>query len=307
MSSSAADGSTQQNLSYDIRRHVDLEQPQGSDTAAGALDSGCASGETLELRLALLARAIEHDIIPRLMLAHRSPDPCLSIPELIGEKVGATDVSEFVKLVLSRDEDLAQHCVDTLRIRGVAVETIYIDLLAPVARHLGELWEQDLCDITDVTVGLGRLQQVLRQLSREFGQDLQHAANGRRVLLLPAPGEQHSFGLIMVAEFFSRAGWEVVGGPTENAMDPVALVRREWFDAVGFSMASDLHLGDLGECIQRIRSAAINPHLGIIVGGPAFASNPGYANDVHADLAINDGRLAPAEAEKLVARRTARV
>ena len=31
------------------------------------------------------------------------------------------------------------------------------------ARVLGELWEDDRCDFTDVTVGVGRLQQLLRE------------------------------------------------------------------------------------------------------------------------------------------------
>jgi methanogenic corrinoid protein MtbC1 len=306
MSSSAADGSTYESLSHSTPRYSDWDQTSPYDTAPSPLEAGHTPEKTLDLRLALLARAIEHDIIPRLMLAHRAPDPCLALPELSGQKVSPADVSEFAKLVLSRDEDLAQHCVDTLRIRGVAVETIYIDLLAPVARHLGELWEQDLCDITDVTVGLGRLQQVLRQLSREFGDDVRHAANGRRILLLPTPGEQHTFGLIMVAEFFQRAGWDVVGGSSDAALDPVVAVRKDWFDVVGFSMAADVHLTDLSQCVQQIRKATLNPHLVIIAGGPAFASNPAYADVVHADMAIGDGRLAPSEAEKLVVHKTAR-
>ena len=36
--------------------------------------------------------------------------------------------------------------------------------------------------------------------------------DGRRILLTAVPGEQHSFGLYMVAEFFRRAGWDVVDG-----------------------------------------------------------------------------------------------
>ena len=59
---------------------------------------------------------------------------------------------------------------------------------------------------------------------------------GRRVLLLPGPGEQHTFGLSMVAEFFRRSGWEVVGGTGPESLDPVRAVRDEWFDVVGISV-----------------------------------------------------------------------
>jgi methanogenic corrinoid protein MtbC1 len=274
--------------------------PDVEVTARAATD---ASREAIDLRMALLARAIEHEIIPRLMLAHRTPHECLTMPGLPAQGVSQQDVQEFAKLVLARDEDIAHACVEAMRARGIPVETIYLDLLAPVARYLGELWEQDLCDFTEVTLGLGRLQQVLRELSPAFGNSVDHPTNGRRILLLPCPGEQHTFGLVMVSEFFRRAGWDVAGGPWEAGADPVTMVRREWFDVVGFSMASDLHLPELGDCIASVRKAAINPHVGIMVGGPVFAMHPEYVAQVQADSACGDGRQAPVLAEQLVCNR----
>ncbi|MBP6851739.1 MAG: cobalamin B12-binding domain-containing protein, partial [Rhodoferax sp.] len=174
-----------------------------------------------------------------------------------------------------------------------------------VARHLGSLWEQDLCDFTEVTIGLGRLHQVLRELSPGFSQPLSHAGNGRRILLLPSPGEQHTFGLVMVSEFFRHAGWDVAGGPWEAGADPVIMVRREWFDVVGFSLGSELHLDELAQCIRAVRKAAINPRVGIMVGGPIFSLHPEFVARVGADGAASDGRKAPDVAEKLSASRLA--
>ncbi|RZI98931.1 MAG: cobalamin B12-binding domain-containing protein [Haliea sp.] len=257
--------------------------------------------------MALLARAIEHEIIPRLMLAHRAPNECLETDLRDAPRLGPQDVERFARLVLARDDDVAHACVEAMRGRGVPIESIYLDLLAPVARHLGELWEQDLCDFTDVTLGLGRLQQVLRELSPAFGQSIDHPTNGRRVLLLPSPGEQHTFGLVMVGEFFRLAGWDVAGGPSDAGVEPAALVRREWFDVVGFSTATDIHLTELQECIATVRQASLNPHLGIMVGGPLFAKHPECVGQVHADAAAADGRHAPILAEQLVARRAGSV
>ena len=263
--------------------------------------------EAVDLRLALLAKAIEHEIIPRLMLAHRNPHECLSLPDVdaANEEVTAHDVEAFARLVLSDDENLAQACVDAMRLKGIAVETIYLELLAPVARHLGSLWEQDLCDFTEVTIGLGRLHQVLRELSPGFNQPLGHAGSGRRILLLPSPGEQHTFGLVMVSESFRHAGWDVAGGPWEAGADPVTMVRREWFDVVGFSLGSELHLDELAQCIRAVRKAAVNPRVGIMVGGPIFTLHPEYVSRVGADGAASDGRRAPDIAEQLSAGRKA--
>ena len=260
------------------------------------------SRDGVDLRLALLARAIEHEIIPRLMRAHRTPDGCTSIQPSRNQTVTVRDVESFAKLVLSQDEGVAQACLDAMRTRGITVETIYLDLLAPVARYMGELWEQDLCDFTEVTIGLGRLHQVLRELSPAFAQSIGQSSNGRRILLLPGPGEQHTFGLVMVSEFFRRAGWDVAGGPWEAGVDPVLMVKREWFDVVGFSVGAALHLEDLSECIQEVRKAALNDHVGIMAGGPIFGLHPEYATRVGADCACADGCQAPALAEQMMAR-----
>jgi MerR family transcriptional regulator, light-induced transcriptional regulator len=270
-----------------------------SDGALRTIEGGDSARDALELRMALLARAIEHEIIPRLMLAHRTTNDCLTVTAVENQQIDRSDLQEFARLVLSPDENLAPACVSAMRARGISVETIYLDLLAPVARYLGELWDQDLCDFTEVTMGLSRLHGVLRELSPAFGQSNDHPANGRRILLLPAPGEQHTFGLVMVAEFFRRAGWDVAGGPWEAGGDPAVMVRREWFDVVGFSMANHLHIDDLGACICSVRKAALNPNVGIMVGGPAFAANPEYVDLVDADTAVTDGSKAPAAAEKL--------
>ena len=263
-----------------------------------------ANRESVELRLAVLSRAIEHEIIPRLMLAHPTADDCLSMLPASSPQVSVDDVTAFAKLVLAPDENVAHACIETMRSSGVSVETIYTDLLAPVARYLGELWEQDLCDFTEVTLGLGRLHQVLRELSPAFGQS-NHATNGRRALLLPAPGEQHTFGLVMVSEFFRRAGWDVGGGPWEAGADPVMMVRSEWFDVVGFSLGDVTRLDALAECIKQIRQSALNRSISILVGGPLFLANPEYVSFVNADAASTDGAQAPTLAARLVAAQSA--
>lgn len=280
----------------------------GSEAASNAYTEGSqavarlatdANREVVELRLAVLSRAIEHEIIPRLMLAHPTAADCPSMAPEPGPQVSVEDVTAFAKLVLSPDENVAHACIETMRSSGISVETIYTDLLAPVARYLGKLWEEDLCDFTEVTLGLGRLHQVLRELSPAFSQS-NHTANGCRALLLPAPGEQHTFGLVMVSEFFRRAGWDVGGGPWEAGADPVMMVQSEWFDVVGFSLGDVTRLDALADCIKQIRKFALNKSISILVGGPLFLAHPEYVSFVNADAASTDGAQAPALAARLV-------
>lgn len=264
----------------------------------------CQPEAANDTRMSQLARTIEHEIIPRLMLAHRTATEPLLRPSGLGYEITAEDVKHFSKLVLSHEENVAFATIQSLRAREVSVEKIYLELLAPTARYLGVLWEDDLCNFTDVTVGLGRLQRVLRELSPALGRSVEHPAQGRRVLLLPSPGEQHTFGLVMVAEFFRRAGWDVTGGAWAAGADAAALVSVEWFDVIGFSLGAEVHLPQLAASISAVRHAACNKDIAILVGGPLFGVHPEFVGQVGADGMTIDGREAPSLAEGLISGHT---
>jgi methanogenic corrinoid protein MtbC1 len=247
-------------------------------------------------RLFRLARTIESDVIPRLVQAHRASES----PRPSAAKPGEADVQDFVAdIVGDRDEAVAA-TVDRLRQRGLPVEMLYLDLLAPAARLLGEMWSDDRCDFATVTVALGRLQCLLRELSPAFGTEVTHPPNGRRALFAQPRDEQHSFGLSMVAEFFRRDGWEVVGGVGGAVDDPGARTRQEWVDVVGFSIGSELRLEWLRTKIQAVRESSRNRRIVVLCGGPIFTLHPQWLTHVGADATALDGREAPNVADRLL-------
>jgi MerR family transcriptional regulator, light-induced transcriptional regulator len=257
-------------------------------------------GESSEERMARLVRTIEGEIIPRLMLAHRAAVPNVTVPSLEGGQLGLDEVSELARLVLDRDAGVALDYVEGLIAQGVSLERLYLDLLAPTAQRLGELWEEDLCDFTDVTVGLCRLHQMLWELSPTFRSEAQHRDHGRRALLAPVPGEQHGFGLVMVGEFFRRAGWDVWSGPG-SSKELVEMVRAEWFAVVGLSMSCGTRLDTLASAIRAIRRASLNPAIGVMVGGRVFATHPQLVALVGADATAGDASQAVERAEDMLA------
>lgn len=265
---------------------------------------GGPSDQAPEQRRALLSSAISQQVIPRLIRAHHAHGENLAqdapdFSTVTGRPISAADVKELVRMVLLPDDHPARASVEAMRLRGIPVEALFIDLLAPAARHLGELWEEDLCNFADVTVGVGRLQQLMRDLSPGLLTRAPSGEQPRRILLLPSPGEQHTFGLVMVGDFFRSAGWDVAGGPVAS-LDAEGLVRREWYDVVGFSLASDVHLSRLAPAITAVRKASRNPRVGILVGGPMFLRQAGLVAEVGADAVAINGSLAPEIADKLV-------
>ncbi|MBU1360292.1 MAG: cobalamin B12-binding domain-containing protein [Gammaproteobacteria bacterium] len=248
-----------------------------------------------------LTRTLEVDIIPRLVDVHRAlPTESPAPPSGRGSPT-AQDVEDFVQLVLAREHVPSQAFVEVLHQRGMSVETVYLDLLAPAARHLNYLWTQDLCDFTQVTLGLARLQRLLHELSPAMGTEGEARSNARRVLLMPACGEQQTFGLSMVAEFFHHAGWEVDCGSGVLECTAVDSVKGGWFDVLGLSVGISTRLDKLRACIVDVRAESRNKDILVLVGGPIFAGHPDRVKFVGADAAGLDGKLAPSQAERLIA------
>jgi methanogenic corrinoid protein MtbC1 len=252
-----------------------------------------------------LARTIEVDVIPRLVLAHRGPGTgagtLTATRGAVG--IGEADVQAFVTQVIADSEAEVGSTLSRWRQRGASVESLYLDLLGPAARRLGHLWEEDLCDFATVTVALGRLQRLLRELSPAFGAEVDHPTHGRRALFVQPRDEQHSFGLSMVAEFFRREGWDVLGGVGGAVTDPAGKVRDEWVDVIGFSVGAEARLPWLVETIVAVRASARNPDLVVLAGGPAFMAKPHLVAQVGADGTARDAKEAPKVAEALLSRR----
>ena len=245
-------------------------------------------------RQARLAGVIAEQIVPRLLLIHRNNR----------RKDGGADaftaeaISEFGNLTMASDSSAARVYFDKMRARGHSLDTLFVHLLAPTARRLGEFWEQDLCDFIDVTIGVARLQELLTI----FGAaediplvDLQH-----RVLLMTAPGEQHMFGVDMVGKLMRAAGWDVTILKGPSISDIGASVARDWYGVVGFALSDEAGLEGIGRGIDEIRRMSKNRHIGVMVGGPAFTAHPERAVQVGADGVADDAPAAVILAKKLL-------
>ncbi len=257
-------------------------------------------GRRIPPRSALINRTLARDIIPRLVQAHgQSP---WRMPGRAGHPgaIQPDELAMFTQLVMHADDRALNDCVRALRERGVPVESIFLDLLAPVARQLGHHWVTDECTCTDVAIGLGRLQQVVRDHSAALVQQRQALTReGRRILLTSVPGEVHTLGLSIVSEFFMRAGWDV--DAHFLPADPVSWqVQATWYDVVGFTVGSLEGLEPLARAIESVRRQSLNRCVSIIAGGPVFSVHPDAWERIAADEIITDGAAAPRIAERLV-------
>jgi methanogenic corrinoid protein MtbC1 len=236
-----------------------------------------------ETRRDCLARVVESEIIPRLLVAHLNG--AVRHDQVAAAMPGERDVEKFVGLLLADDVAEIQSFIDSWRLQGVSLETLFLGLLTDSARRLGYLWAEDSCGFTEVTLGLWRLQSLMHELSPAFQSEgrPEHPA-GLRVLLAPIAHEQHTFGMLMVAEFFRRAGWEVCSELPVANEQLTETVRTEWVDIIGLSVSSDITCGELAGIIASLRHASRNINVGVMVGGSVFLEKPELAVAVGADF-----------------------
>jgi methanogenic corrinoid protein MtbC1 len=243
-----------------------------------------------------LAARVEAEAIPRLMLLQKTgrgarlPPPFA--PPRRPRAPGEQDVADFAMLLVSPHDDAAVSHVQRLLDAGMPADVIIFDLLAPAARRLGALWESDGCDFTSVTIGLWRLQRSLNVLRVPEHCLTMSVERSRSVLMTVVPGEQHTFGMHLVADLFRRDGWDVCDAPMPDAASICDAVAGEWFAFVGLSIAGDRMVEPLVELVADLRRASMNPRIGVMVGGPLIALRPALARTLPADLVVNDAREA---------------
>jgi methanogenic corrinoid protein MtbC1 len=242
--------------------------------------------------VSLLADPLREWLIPR--LAERQRESLK--PPALGARWLAS---------LSVDDDPNALCdaIEQLQRQGIGAEAIQFDWLAGAAHELGRRWDEDECSFADVTVGMVRMQCAMRRLYQPMpgAQTGAQAQATPRILLLLAPGEQHGFGLTLVAEAFRRAAWDVSCVHDARSLSPTAWVAQTAFDMVGISVGSTPRIQGLRALCAALRRRSCRPDMGLMLGGPYFATLPHPADpqDWGVDAVLADGRDAVATASRL--------
>jgi len=250
---------------------------------------------------AVLDRVIKSEIVPRLMLLYKDRTTDHAIPDSAFTLTEA-DHENFKSALVNSGSSAAQQQVADLLKQGLSRKALFLDLLSSAARSLGADWDADRLDFADVTVGLCKLHEILRDnasantiaIDRSGLPGWEEAvvddlsvgdrrkidqARGRnrksvrpvnapkRILLATPAGEQHIFGLSIAAEMFRAAGWFAAIEPgSAQSMTEKALREKE-FDVIGLSATGRVSIDGLAEEIRNLRAVSQNQDIRVIVGG----------------------------------------
>lgn len=295
--------------------------------AARARQEGASEGASVDG----LIHTIEGEIIPRLLLAHQGalqdgPVPLArgdvvwsgaeadavldggrsdhDRPEGVPLHVTPSDVTAFAELLITFEPSVAKRFIDAQVGRGHAVPDLLLDLCAPAAKTLGDMWLNDVCSFCDVTIGLSSLEQIILHCAGPAGSVEHQPARDRSVLLAPMPGNQHVFGMLIVKELFRRSGWTVRSPAATTEESLLAAVRQTRFSVLGLSLGSVKDLQSCQSLVKACRKESLNPKLLIMVGGHGIQEANMSTRMLDVDLIARDGREGLEQMERMVSRMT---
>jgi two-component system response regulator len=146
---------------------------------AAASKSGIAHSavaSTAESRHETLARTIEREVIPRLLLAHEADPPVPAGAAGMASSFAPSEdvVAELARLALESDVAAAARFVETVRSPETGIDAIFQQLITPASRLIGDLWKTDHCSFAQFSTALARLQQLLVELNPDGDTQTRH-------------------------------------------------------------------------------------------------------------------------------------
>ena len=176
--------------------------------------------------------------------------------------------------------------VERLRASAAPNDALFASVFEPAARRLGDLWSGDDCSEFEVTLALGRMHAMVRQLQSAGAQTT--APEQHAILVATQPGEPHLLGALLDASMLARAGVDVqIEFPQTDALLE-AVVASTWLDVLDLTLspafARASSLPRMARTITRVRAAAMNKRMVVVVGGRAFYDASRAGNLVGADI-----------------------
>ena len=254
------------------------------DLAAGAESRGMPSRQISAILKSVVVTAVLPEIAHINGLLHP-------------EKLISPRVHDLADLLIAPDSQAALELIQELQAGSESLRPLYGKLIEPVARALGDLWDEDGCTEVDVTLGLCRMQTAMRLLNAGTPARLRPLLHAPAVLIAPEPGELHGLGAALDSDLLWHAGWSPHCAFPANDKALQDIVAKDWFDVLDLSLSAAFRrehwLPRLTRTIAQARLASRNPALVVIVGGRVFAEQRDAGANVGADLASTTASHVP--------------
>ncbi len=200
----------------------------------------------------------------------------------------------LVGCLVAGDEASAWTVVERALAAGYSPTEVYLDLLAPALRGIGQGWQEGTLSVGDEHRASAIAIRIVGRLGPQF---VRRGRNLGTIVVGAAPGDPHAVPVALLADIVRAYGFRVIdlgaNVPTSSFADAAATGDR--VVAVGVSISDIGRIAAAAEVIDALRERVSVP---VLVGGPA--TDDGTARALGADGWAPD---AVAAAELVLARR----
>jgi methanogenic corrinoid protein MtbC1 len=167
---------------------------------------------------------------------------------------------------LSSTPDDCKTAIHEAVAQGTRPEDLADFYIPALAREMGERWCVDKLSFAGVTIGVSRLQAMLRELDPHWCGDQDLGPDAPSLLLVVPQEIYHTLGAIVLSGQLRRKGISVklvLGGKPKDIAERIS---RTKYHAVFISSSQDVALEALRRIIDAVKTSTKNPPP-IVVGG----------------------------------------
>jgi methanogenic corrinoid protein MtbC1 len=194
---------------------------------------------------------------------------------------------EFVALITREGPQKTERFIAELLNLGMSVDSIILELIPRIARKLGDQWVSDSLSFSEVTIATGRLQKLIYSLDHLFQETRTNPSTTHSILVTAAPGSHHTLGPLILSNYFTWAGWNVLSESTPSQRYIETTVANKSLTAIAISIADYDQLDQLPTLIQSIRNKSRNPGIIVLTGGSLYNADAMSFGHIKADIKSN--------------------
>lgn len=185
----------------------------------------------------------------------------------IERRLDPTLLRNLKDAAMSPDMGLCKTVVAEALADGTSAEELADFYIPAISRDLGDLWCEDQLSFAGVTIGVSRLQGILRDLGPNWSGDSVMDPLAPIVLLIVPHEVYHTIGAIILSGQLRRRGISVRLVLGERANNIAQRLQRTRYDAVFISASQSESLETLRRIIDVVKNASQAPTPAIIGGG----------------------------------------
>lgn len=205
---------------------------------------------------------------------------------------------QYQELLLSAQKRKALKYIDQLIDDGIPFRNIYLDIIQPVQREIGNLWHRNKISVAQEHYCTGVSQLVIAHM---YPRMFNASPSKYKVVSTCVHGELHELGLRMVTDIMELDGWDTYYLGANMPNDSIlSMLKAQKADLLAISVTFPLNLHKAEELVSLVRQDKDLQPLKIMVGGYAFMQDTALWQKIRADSFAPNADIASKVASSLL-------